>query len=163
MGRINYLAERTNTSGSHVTQIKLRWKHMWLCKKRREPAWVRGSLASSSVGTNPELGHVTGMSSSREGAWPAVWPSCKSSACPGLSTFDTRSRMELEKLFLRSKLGMRTPCHVGCGPALVRIWSLLSKIRRIYSHISIYTHLHTSYLMFLYFLTLATSDAWIKE
>lgn len=163
MGRINYLAERTNTSGSHVTQIKLRWKHMWLCKKRREPAWVRGSLASSSVGTNPELGHVTGTSSSREGAWPAVWPSCKSSACPGLSSFDTRSRMELEKLFLRSKLGIWTLCHAGCGSALVRIWSLLSKIRRIYSHISIYTHLHTSYLMFLYFLTLATSDAWIKE
>lgn len=55
--------------------------------------------------------------------------------------------MELEKLFLRSKLGMQTPCHVGCGPALVRIGSLLSKICRIYSHIS--THVYTALIFSL--------------
>lgn len=141
MGRINYLAERTNTSGSHVTQIKLRWKHMWLCKKRREPAWVRGSLARSSVGTNPELGHVTGASSRREGAWPAVWLSCKSSACPGLSSFDTRSRMELEKLFLRSKLGDSD--SVSCW-----LWScssedLVPSIQNM-QDLFTYIYLHTS-------------------
>lgn len=37
MGRRKYLAERTNTSGSHVAQIKLQHKHMWLHKNHRNP------------------------------------------------------------------------------------------------------------------------------
>lgn len=72
--------------------------------------------------------------------------------------------MELEKLFLRSKLGMRT---LSCW-----LWSCSSEdlvpsiqnTQDLLTYIYLHTPTHLSFnVSLMYFLTLATSDAWIKE